>query len=103
MYKVCLLVIAAFSLSMNAFAQLDVDKSIHLSGSGSDAKISGIKVVTDAEDAVNVATLQSGRLNTATSVSGTNTILLDFTPALTVASLQPGMMLSFKAIDNNTA
>src|SRR5687768_3584586 len=85
-----------------AFAQMQVDKRIDLTGSGSDAKITGIEEVNQAQDAVSAGVLQSGALVNAATVSGNTTITLGFTPAITATTLLSGTTLVFRAAGNNT-
>src|SRR5262249_47479263 len=86
----------------NAFAQLDIDKAVNLSGTNpADAKISGIKQVSAAQDAVSAEVLQNGSLLYAAG-GGTNAAYtLSLAPAITVYT--DGMEVRFKAPAANAA
>lgn len=88
-------------ISISAHSQIIIDKSISLSGSGSDAKISGIEEVLAADDAMNVSSLQSGSFLYGGTAGGTGSAYtLALTPA--ISGYTAGMVLYFKAnVPNN--
>jgi hypothetical protein len=86
----------------SAIAQVQIDKPIDLSGAGPNAKITGIKDVSNSKDAVSAEALQSGKLVTAISATGTNSLTLTFSPPLG-GTLQAGTFIAFKAVNNNAA
>ncbi len=71
--------------SVASHGQIEVDKRIELTGSGTDAKITGIKHVSDDEDAVNKKYVDS--LVTANSGGGVD---LDFTFTASANSVSGG-------------
>lgn len=87
---------ACMIFTLGAFAQVQVDKAIELTGTGTDAKISGIKDVSASQDAVSAEVVQNGKLVFANATGGgSNAFTLSLAPA--PASYQAGMMFSFKA------
>src|SRR5947207_1840183 len=87
------LLLAGFS----AFSQVDVDKSINLSGAGSNAKISGIKNVSAAQDALSVEAYQKGAFIYGGLSTGSSTAyVISLAPGLS-AAYTAGMILYFKA------
>jgi len=57
------LAIAFCCLGISAFTQVEIDQSIQLTGTGLNARISGIEGIADTSDAVNVKTVARGTLN----------------------------------------
>src|SRR5204863_4894800 len=86
------LVVVTLCLYQISSAQVDVDKSINLSGSGSNAKISGIKNVSAAQDAVSAEIVQNGSLVYA-AASGTDNYSVTLSPAPTAYAA--GMKVNF--------
>src|SRR5688572_7374733 len=85
--------------ALNITAQVQIDKSIHLTGDGSDAKVSGIKEISNAEDAMSAEAEQK---NTVTYAIATN-VLNDFSISLTPApEYTPGLIVHFLASSNVT-
>src|ERR1700679_2022909 len=76
-------------------AQLQVDHPIQLTGSGTNAKVTGIQSVTNPNDATNVSSLQGGSFVYAEASGASNNFLLNISPAIT--SYQEGMLFSFKS------
>lgn len=96
MKKHLLLFLSVAVFTTPAFSQLLIDKSISLTGSGSDAKISGIEVVSDAQDALSVEAFQSGTFVYGGVSGGSSTAYtVTLTPA--IAAYTNGLMLYFKA------
>ncbi len=89
----CFLIVVC---STPSFAQLIIDKSISLSGAGINAKISGIKDVSAAQDVLSVEAFQNGSFVYAGVSGGSSTA---YTVALTptISGYSTGMMLYFKA------
>lgn len=86
---------------LSATAQVDIDKTINLTGTGPDGKVTGIKEVTAARDAVSAEVLQKGNLQFATTGASTATAYA-VTLAPAVTGYTTGMMLSFIATVANT-
>src|ERR1700730_5234028 len=82
------------------FAQVQVDKPIQLTGSGANAKVSGIQSVTANQDAVNVDAVQKNALTFAAATGGTNAYAVTLAPALTAYTT--GMVVSFISNGANT-
>lgn len=82
------------------FAQLQIDKPLNFSGSGTDAKVTGIKDVSGAQDAVSAEVIQQGSLTYALA-TGTNAYAITLSPAIT--SYATGMTVNFIAANANTA
>lgn len=95
----CFTVLLIALLPMIAMAQVDINKSIRLTGSGSDARIQGIDTVAASDDAVDAATLQSGRLSFQIGTGSGNPYLVSLTPA--VSSVTPGMVVHFQVPQQN--
>src|SRR5688572_12159166 len=101
MKKHILSVVLLLAIGASAFAQVNIDKSINLSGSGADGKVTGIKQVTVATDAVSAEVLQKGTLVfAATNASSGTNYDLSLNPSIT--SYPTGLMLSFIATVANT-
>lgn len=82
-------------IAIAAFSQIQIDKSIQLTGSGADGKISGVKQVTSAQDAVSAEVLQNGSLVYSSAGGSANAITVSLSPA--PASYAAGMLVNFKA------
>jgi len=78
--------------------QVEMDKRLQLTGSGSDAKISGIEQVSDAKDATSAGIVQSGQLSYAAASGSSNAFVVSLSPA--PIGYAEGMMLFFKANHN---
>jgi len=93
-----------FSLGLFAcfstFAQVEVDKPIQLTGSGSDAKVTGIDNVSAPKDAVSAEVVQSNALSYSSAGGVANAYTVALAPA--VASYVTGQLLSFLANAQNT-
>lgn len=84
-----------------AMAQVEVDKPIQLTGSGADARISGIQQSAASTDATSVRAVQSGSYNFGLATGGgSNAFAVSLSPA--PASLSAGMIIYFKADAANT-
>lgn len=83
-----------------AFSQLDVDKSIILSGSGNNARIMGVKSVADPLDAANAASVQTGALIYANATGSNGNYVVTLSPAPTAYTT--GMIVNFKANHANS-
>ena len=81
-----------------ASAQLEVDHPIQLTGSGANAKITGIQSVTGTQDAASVGAIQSGVLIYATATGTGNAFSINIAPAIT--GYQAGMVFNFISNQN---
>ena len=81
-------------------AQVTLDNQLILTGTGANAKISGIDEVSDAKDAVNVETMQKNSVRYAAATGSAGNYAISLTPAPT--ALTPGMFIIFKANHANT-
>ncbi len=81
-----------------ASAQLEVDHPIQLTGSGANAKISGIQSITNTQDAVSAGAIQNGTLVYATATGSNNSFLLNISPA--ISQYQAGMAFNFISNQN---
>ncbi len=88
----------AFSLS--AFAQVEVDRSIELTGSGSDARITGIEEINTESDAVNAGAIQNNALTYSDATLNGSTYEISISPA--PSALQSGQVFHFRAGSANT-
>lgn len=100
MKKIILLGSASF-FAASLIAQVQVDKALQLTGTGSDAKISGIKDVSSAQDAVSAEVIQNNNLTYVTGGGSANAYTATLAPAIT--SYVAGQIVSFKAGVDNTA
>ncbi len=92
----------ALLFSTIAFAQVQIDKAISLTGSSTDAKITGIKDVSAAKDAMSVEAFQNGSfLYGGTSGGSATAYTVSLNPA--IAGYATGMILYFKAHAANAA
>jgi N-acetylneuraminic acid mutarotase len=80
--------------------QVEADKPIHLTGTGADAKISGIKDVSSAQDAVSAEVVQRNNLLFVSSTNVGNAFALNLAPA--VGALTGGQVVHFRASASNT-
>jgi hypothetical protein len=92
--------IALSFFSVVALSQAELDKPLQLTGSGSDAKIEGIKSVTDAEDAVSAEVVQKNVLSYAEATNVGNAYAVNLAPAIT--ALAGGQLVHFRATAANT-
>ncbi len=83
---------------MPCFAQLEVDHPIELTGSGTNAKVTGIQSVTGSRDATSVEAVQKGSFIYATATGSGNNFNVNITPAL--SAYQSGMVFNF--VSNQT-
>src|SRR5690348_13214002 len=86
--------------SFYASAQVQMDKPLQFTGSGTDAKISGIQDVSASNDAVNVQAIQQNSLIYANDAGSANAYAVNLSPA--VGSYTAGMVVNFKAANANT-
>jgi hypothetical protein len=80
-------------------AQIEVDKPIELTGTGGDARVSGIQTISDAGDAVNASSVQQGTLLFATATFSSDDYSVTLTPA---PSYSAGLTVHFLAPSPNT-
>jgi hypothetical protein len=82
-------------MSLATIAQVDVDKSIRLTGTSTDARVEGVKLVSDSLDAVNAKSIQLGALTygTASGSNDTFSVVLSPEPPIMLA----GMVVHFLA------
>ena len=98
-----LLLLAALGLfgMYTATAQVQIDHAIIFTGSGTNAKVTGIADVSTNSDAVNVDAVQKGKLIYAADNSGTpNAYTVPVAPA--ISAYAAGMVVNFKASLANT-
>jgi hypothetical protein len=87
-------------LSFPVLAQVEVDKSVQLTGtSASEKQITGVADPTTNANLVNAATAQSNSMNYAMA-TGTDSLLFSLTPA--IGSYNAGLMVNFMAPNTNT-
>lgn len=90
------ILIAGIMLNVSFFqAQVEVDKPIHLTGEGSQGKITGIKEVNALQDAASAVSVQSGVLSYAQSTGTSNAFLVSLSPI--PLAYTEGMEVRFKA------
>lgn len=94
------LIVALALTSDYATSQIQIDKPVELTGSGSDARVTGIQSVTDQTDATSVQTIQSGQFIYAQAQGTANDITLTLSPP--VVTYTEGMMVNFKCSSDNT-
>ncbi|MCC6599594.1 MAG: hypothetical protein IT223_02855 [Crocinitomicaceae bacterium] len=82
-----------FFIAGTLFSQVQIDKNIQLTGSGSDAKISGIEEISSPEDAVSAEAEQKNQLTYAGATNVGNDLSITLSPAITAYTT--GMMLHF--------
>ena len=87
-------------MSIGAFSQVEIDRSIQLTGTGSDAKITGIDNVSAPKDAVSAEVMQSNALTYSAAGGVANAYTVALAPA--VGSYTTGQLLSFRANAENT-
>ncbi len=86
--------IAIFLLfGVTVFAQVQINRPVELVGNTFDAKIKGIKSVTDSLDATSVESIQSGILIYAVASGSNNNFFLNISPPINF--YQPGMVFNF--------
>src|SRR5688572_1046965 len=91
----CILFFHCFS----SFSQIQVDKQIQLISTGDNARITGIDSVGgNIKDAVNVESIQNGKLIYAMAGGSANTITVALNPP--VSAYEAGMVIHF--ISNQT-
>jgi hypothetical protein len=97
-YFTCSLLVVAITGALNA--QIEMDKPIQLTGSGADAKVSGIQSVTAAQDATSAEVIQKNQVTYASATSAANVYSVTLVPA--PAAYTPGMAVHFAADAANT-
>jgi hypothetical protein len=100
MKKLILLTAVMAFLGISVHAQVDIDKSVNLTGTGVNAKIAGVDTVTGSKDAVNVKSVQRGALVYSAASNSGSTYLVTLSPA--PDSYVAGMLVNFKANIANT-
>jgi hypothetical protein len=83
-----------------AFAQVELDKPLQLTGTGQDARISGIKAITDPEDAASAVSIQHNSVSYAPAAGSVNAYSVDLAPAITGYAV--GLTVHFKSNNQNT-
>ena len=81
-------------------AQVQIDKSIQLSGSGANARIEGIKQVSQLQDAVSAEVVQKNSLLYTPATNTGNAYAVSLSPSF--SSLVDGQMIHFRAAAANT-
>ena len=79
--------------SAPVFAQLEVDHPIQLTGSGVNAKVSGIQSVTTSQDATSALSIQNGGLVYAPATGTGNNFVINVSPQIN--QLMAGMVFNF--------
>lgn len=77
------------------YSQVEINKPIQLTGTSADAKISGVKTVAEAQDAVSAEVIQKNSLTYVQATGTVNAFAVALTPAITAYT--PGQMISFQA------
>lgn len=90
-----LLLLAAVFAANSIFGQVQIDKPIDLTGAGSNAKVTGIKDVSNATDATSAEVIQKNVLVYANAAGSANALTLTLAPAAT--SYTAGMVVHFKS------
>ncbi len=85
-------------IASSTFAQVQIDHAILLTGNGTNAKVSGIKSVTDSLDATSVQSVQSGTLIYAVATGSNNNFNITIYPPIT--AYQAGMVFNFISNQN---
>ena len=85
-------------IGISSFAQVQIDHAILLTGSGANAKVGGIKSVTDSLDATSAQAVQSGTLIYAVATGSNNSFNITIYPSIT--SYQAGMVFNFISNQN---
>jgi hypothetical protein len=99
--KKSLLTVSAFiSFTLWTTAQVEVNKPIQLTGSGGDARISGIEEVSDAQDAVSAEAVQLSAVTYAAASNSGNAYAVTLAPA--PAAYAVGMIVHFLVSADNT-
>lgn len=87
--------LVGISVSLSVLAQVDIDKSLRLTGAGNDARIQGIKEVSDSLDGVNAKSIQLGSLTYGVASGSNDTFDVSLSPQ--TPNLQAGMVIHFLA------
>ncbi len=85
-----------------ATAQMQIDHSILLTGSDTNARVRGIDDVSGNKDAVSVDYVQKGSLVYAGDAGTVNEYSVTLTPTISGVSYTTGMVVHFKANSSNT-
>lgn len=84
-----------------SFAQVQIDKPIQMTGNTSaNRQIKNVGEATQATDAVNAESVQSGKLNYADATGSVNDFTVSLSPAPTAYT--PGMIVNFKSNNATT-
>jgi hypothetical protein len=94
------LTISFLAISVAAVSQVEIDRRIDFTGTGSNAKITGIDEVSAAKDAVSAEVIQSNALTYAAAGGVADAYTVTLLPA--VASYTAGQLLTFRANAPNT-
>ncbi len=100
MRKLTIIISGLLMFGSSGLTQVEVDKPIQLTGTGSNAKITGIDEVTGSKDATSVKSIQAGGLIFATTGGTADAIELTLDPA--PDGYLVGMTVHFRAAGNNT-
>jgi hypothetical protein len=87
-------------IALAAWSQVQVDKPIQLTGSGGNAKVTGIEEVNSAEDATSAESIQKNAVTYAAATNSGNAYAVTLVPA--PGAYTTGMMVHFKASAANT-
>jgi hypothetical protein len=94
MKNTCIPLLSLF-LSSAAVAQIQLDKPVELTGSGSDARVTGIETATDPSDAVSAQMIQHNGVTYALATHSGNDFSVTLSPA--PAAYAAGMAVHFKS------
>jgi hypothetical protein len=88
------LIVIVVLWALNGFAQVQVDKPIQLTGSGGDAKLTGIQQVSDLSDAASATSIQKGALVYSPAGGSANALTVTLAPA--PSAYTEGMIVTLK-------
>ncbi|MCC6601282.1 MAG: hypothetical protein IT223_11505 [Crocinitomicaceae bacterium] len=100
LFSNCLSLFLLMGISISAIAQIQVDRRIELTGTGSDARITGIEEINTGSDAVNAAAIQNNELIYSDATLNGSTYEINISPA--PSALQSGQVFHFRAGAVNT-
>jgi hypothetical protein len=87
-------------LAASAFGQAEIDKPIVLTGSGADARITGIETISQGDDAVHAEAVQNGSLVFAVSGGAADAYAISVSPA--PGAYTAGQLFHFLSHAGNT-
>ncbi|MCC6600613.1 MAG: hypothetical protein IT223_08040 [Crocinitomicaceae bacterium] len=88
------LLIFSVGVPIFSFAQVQTDKKIELTGTGSEGRVTGITEVSDPTDAVSATSVQQSALTYGASTNNGNAFSVVLTP---MPSYSPGLIVHFMA------